>query len=226
MHKNMYVSSYFVKVIVTGFWFKRLDTRLKIIYTIFNMAGHSKWANIKYKKAAEDRRRGKIFSKISRNIRAAVREGGSGDPENNANLRVWLDKAREANMPKNNIQRAIHAGLGKGENGPMQEVIYEGFGPNGIGMLIITLSDNKNRTTAEVRNVLNKAGGSLGSPGSVKYMFSRNENNEYECTIPLEPQNEQHLQQIKKLIDNLLELEDVEDVYCAIPSLNEESRGS
>lgn len=180
------------------------------------MAGHSKWSNIKHKKAAEDRKRGKIFSRLARNIRAAVREGGSGDPDTNANLRVWLDKAREANLPKDNIQRAIDAGLGKGANGPMQEVIYEGFGPQGVGMLIVTVTDNKNRTTAEVRNLLNKAEGSLGSPGSVKYMFTRNQDNQFECTLPLEVQNEKHLKQIQTLVSNLLELEDVEKVCCAL----------
>lgn len=179
------------------------------------MAGHSKWSNIKHKKAAEDKKRGKIFSKISRNIRAAVRENGSGDPETNVNLRVWLDKAREANMPKENIQRAIDAGLGQGANGPMQEVIYEGFGPQGIGMLIVTLTDNKNRTTAEVRNILNKTGGSLGAPGSVKYMFKRSQEG-YECTIPLKIQDDKHMQQIKALTNQLLELEDVENIYCAL----------
>lgn len=180
------------------------------------MAGHSKWSNIKHKKAAEDKKRGKIFSKISRNIRAVVRENGSGDPEVNVNLRVWLDKAREANMPKENIQRAIDAGLGKGANGPMQEIIYEGFGPQGIGMLIVALTDNKNRTTAEVRNILNKQGGSLGAPGSVKYMFKRSQDQGYECTMPLDIQDDKQLQQIKTLIDQLLELEDVEDIYCAL----------
>ncbi len=180
------------------------------------MAGHSKWSNIKHKKAAEDRKRGKIFSRLSRNIRAAVREGGSGDPDTNSNLRVWLDKAREANMPKDNIQRAIDAGLGKGANGPMQEVVYEGFGPRGVGMLITTLTDNKNRTTAEVRNVLNKAEGSLGAPGSVKYMFTRDQNNKFKCTLPLQIQDEKQFKQIKSLVSDLLELEDVENVSCAL----------
>ncbi len=185
------------------------------------MSGHSKWANIKHKKSAEDKKRAKIFSKLSRNIRAAVKDSHDGDPETNANLRVWLDKAKDANLPKDNIKRAINAGLGKGDNGPMEEVIYEGFDSQGIGLLIVSLTDNKNRTTAEIRNVLNKAGASLGSPGSVKYMFARSDDNGYECTIPLEFQNEQHQEKLQELMDLLREQDDVEDVYCAIASLNQ-----
>lgn len=179
------------------------------------MAGHSKWSNIKHKKQAEDRKRAKIFSKLSRKIRAAVRESGSGDPEQNAALRPLLDKARDANMPKDNIQRAIDAGLGKGENGPMKEIIYEGFGPNGIGMLIVALTDNKNRTTADLRNILNKAGGSLGAPGSVKYMFERDQEQGFTCTIPLEVNGEDHQRRLQRLIGELEDYEDVEEVYTA-----------
>lgn len=184
------------------------------------MSGHSKWSNIKNKKAAEDNKRGKIFSKISRNIRSAVREGG-GDPDSNVTLRLYLDKAREANMPKDNIQRAIDAGLGKGENGALQEVIYEGFSDQGVGLLIVCSTDNKNRTTAEVRNILNKAGGSLGSPGSVTYMFSRNEKNQYQVTIPI-PVSQDHKPKLFSLIDDLLELEDVDAVYCSGEGIQEE----
>ncbi len=184
------------------------------------MAGHSKWANIKHKKAAEDHRRGKVFSKVARGIRKAVREGGSGDPEPNIGLRVWLDKAKEVNMPKDNIQRAIDAGLGRGEEGALQEVVYEGFGSQGISMLVVCSTDNKNRTTAEVRFAFSRANGSLGSPGSVKYMFKRDKKGHYSCTIPLEPQDDAHRQELVKLIESLLELEDVDDVYCAVPEIN------
>ncbi len=179
------------------------------------MAGHSKWANIKHKKAAEDQRRGKQFSKISRGIRQAVRESGSGDPETNVSLRLWLEKAKEANLPKDNIKRAIDAGLGKGDSGQLKEVVYEGFGPQGMGIMVVCLTDNKNRTTAEVRYAFNKVEGSLGSPGSVKYMFTRNEKGNYSCKIPIPIQNEGDLKKIQELVDNLLELEDVEAVYCA-----------
>ena len=182
------------------------------------MAGHSKWANIKHKKSAEDRKRAKIFSKLSRKIRSAVKEGGSGDPNQNVSLRPLLDKAKDANMPKKNIQKAIDAGLGKGDNGPMKEIIYEGYGPGGIGFLIVTLTDNKNRTTSEVRNIMNKAGGSLGSPGSVKYMFKRGEEGDYICTVPLEVAADQQ-KQLEKLLDELRDQEDVEDVYTAAKGL-------
>ncbi len=184
------------------------------------MSGHSKWNNIKNKKAAVDKVKGSVFCKLSRNIRAAVREGGSGDSNSNASLRLWLDKARAANMPKANVQRAIDAGLGKGANGAIKEIVYEGFGPQGIGMMIVALTDNGNRTTSEIRNILSKSGGSLGSPNSVKYMFARNGAGEYECTIPLPLQDEKHREKMKQLIEQLLEQEDVEDVYCAAPDLN------
>ncbi len=184
------------------------------------MAGHSKWSNIKHKKAAEDKKRAKIFSKLSRKIRAAVRDGGSGDPEQNAGLRSLLDKAKDVNMPKDNIQRAIDAGLGKGENGPMKEVVYEGFGPGGIGMLIVALTDNKNRTTPELRYILNQAGGSLGAPGSVQYMFERDQEEGFKCTVPLTLTDEKQKQTLSKLIEDLQEQEDVEEVYTAVPDLN------
>jgi YebC/PmpR family DNA-binding regulatory protein len=179
------------------------------------MAGHSKWSNIKHKKAKEDKKRAKIFSKLSRKIRVAVKEGGSGDPEQNPALRTFLDKAKDANMPKDNIQRAIDAGLGKGENGPLKEVLYEGFGPGGTAFLIASVTDNKNRTTSEIRHILNTAGGSLGSPGSVKYMFERDDEEGYKCTIPLAVKDEDQIEKLSDLADELREQEDVEEVYCA-----------
>lgn len=178
------------------------------------MAGHSKWANIKHKKSAEDKKRAKAFSKISRKIRSAVKESGSGDPEVNVALRTLLDKAKAVNMPKDNIQKAIDAGLGKGANGPMEEILYEGFGPDGIGLMIVCLTDNRNRTASEIRNILSQAGGSLGAPGSVKYMFERDQEGGYRCTIPLQPQSDQQAQKLEKLIEEVEEQEDVEAVYC------------
>ncbi len=185
------------------------------------MAGHSKWANIKHKKAAEDHKRGKEFSKVSRGIRSAVRETGSGDPDTNINLRLWLDKAKEINLPKENIKRAIEAGLGKGQEGSLQEVVYEGFDSKGIGIMVVCMTDNKNRTTAEIRFVLSRAGGSLGSPGSVKYMFQRDSIGRYQCTISFSTQDQDHHQQLQQLIDSLLELDDVEGVYCSVEELNQ-----
>ncbi len=184
------------------------------------MSGHSKWNNIKNKKAAEDSKKGLVFSKLSRNIRSVVREGG-GDPDANVSLRFWLDKAREANMPKTNVDRAINAGLGKGLTGALQEVIYEGFTPQGIGILIVCTTENKNRTTAEIRNILNKIGGSLGSPGSVTYMFTRTDKGVYQPTIMIPLQTEEQKAQLIALVEELLELEDVEGVYCATQELPE-----
>ena len=186
------------------------------------MAGHSKWANIKHKKAAEDQKRGVEFSKVSRGIRGAVREGGSGDPDTNVALRLWLDKAREINMPKDNIRRAIDTGLGKGQGGALQEVVYEGFGPEGVGLIVVCSTENKNRTTADVRFAFSKAEGSLGAPGSVKYMFARTNQGKYECKLPMTIQESQQRQKIVNLIESLLELEDVDAVYCAVPEINQE----
>lgn len=183
------------------------------------MAGHSKWNNIKHKKAKEDRKRAKIFSQIARKIRVVVKEAGSGNPEQNAALRPILDKARAANMPKDNICRAIDAGLGKGKNGPLQEVLYEGFGPNGVAFLITAVTDNKNRTTSQLRFSLSRAGGSLGSPGCVKYMFQRDEEEGYKCTIPIKPEDDKMIDKISELADELREQEDVEEVYCAIENI-------
>ncbi len=179
------------------------------------MAGHSKWANIKYKKAALDNKRGKEFSKVSRGIRSAVREGGSGDPNTNTTLRIWLDKAKEINLPKDNIHRAIDAGLGKGQEGSLSEVIYEGFDSKGVGIMVVCMTDNKNRTTAEIRFLLSKYGGSLGSPGSVKYMFSRDDSGKYNCTLPFPLQGEDHYNKLQQLLENVLELDDVEQVYSS-----------
>ncbi len=179
------------------------------------MAGHSKWSNIKHKKGAADAKRGKVFSRLARQIRTAVKEAGSADPETNLNLRPLLDKAKQANMPNDNIQRALDAGMGKGQNGPVKEIIYEGFGSQGIGLLIVALTDNKNRTSSQLRNVLNKAGGSLGAPGSVTYMFTRGEEADYVCSFPLEIPDESKQQKLQALIDELREQEDVEDVFCA-----------
>lgn len=178
------------------------------------MAGHSKWNNIKNRKAAVDAKKGKEFSQISKNIRMVVKEGKSGDPKMNPALRVQLDKARAANMPNSKIQKAIDAGLGKGANGIIKEVVYEGFGPGGVGMIAIGLTDNQNRTSAEIKFAFSRSGGSLGSPGSVMYMFSRSEDGGYVSTMPMEITDESQKKQVQDLIDTLRENDDVEDVYC------------
>src|SRR3712207_5596639 len=135
------------------------------------MSGHSKWSTIKRKKGAADAKRGQLFTKLTREITVSAREGG-GDPESNFRLRLAVQPARAENMPLENVQRAIHRGSGTGADaGNYEEVIYEGYGPHGVAMLVQTLTDNRNRTVAEVRAAFTKAGGSLGEAGSVGWMF-------------------------------------------------------
>lgn len=137
------------------------------------MAGHSKWASIKHKKAVVDSRRGKLFTKLGRAITVAAREGG-GDPDGNPALALAIQKARDASMPKDNIERAIARGTGEGADADaIEAVVYEGYGPGGVALLIEALTDNRNRTGAEVRHALTKHGGSLGEPGSVSYLFEQ-----------------------------------------------------
>lgn len=137
------------------------------------MAGHSKWANIKHRKARVDAKRGKIFSKIAKEIMVAARVGG-GDPEANITLRALLQKARSYNMPADNIDRAIKKGTGEGsELVVFEELVYEGYAPGGIAVLVCVLTDNKNRSAAEVRAVFSKNGGNLGNAGSVAHLFQR-----------------------------------------------------
>jgi YebC/PmpR family DNA-binding regulatory protein len=135
------------------------------------MSGHSKWATIKRKKGAADAKRGQLFTKLTREIQVSAREGG-GDPESNFRLRIAVQKARAENMPMDNIQRAIARGAGSGaDDSNFEEVMYEGYGPGGVAFLVQGLTDNRNRTVAEVRSIFTKAGGSLGEAGSVGWMF-------------------------------------------------------
>ena len=136
------------------------------------MSGHSKWSTIKRKKGAADAKRGKIFTKLIRELATAARIGG-GDPDSNPRLRLVVDKAKSANMPKDNIQRAIQKGVGGGEGANYDEMVYEGYGPGGAAILIEALTDNKNRTVSDVRHVLTKNGGNLGATGCVSYLFEK-----------------------------------------------------
>ena len=136
------------------------------------MAGHSKWAQIKHKKAVVDARKGKLFSKLAKEISVAARLGG-GDPSMNPRLRTVIEKAKEANMPQENIKRAILKGTGELPGTSYEEAVYEGYGPGGVAMLIEVLTDNKNRTVAEIRHLLNKHGGSLGEAGCVSWIFEK-----------------------------------------------------
>ena len=136
------------------------------------MSGHNKWASIKHKKGAADAKRGKLFTKLIREITVAAKEGG-GDQDANPRLRTAVLKAKTANMPKDNIDRAIKKGTGDLEGVAYTEITYEAYGPNGVAILISALTDNKNRTAADVRNILQKGNGSLGETGCVSYLFHR-----------------------------------------------------
>ena len=136
------------------------------------MSGHSKWSTIKHKKAAIDAKRGAAFTRIAREIAMAARAGMSGDPAMNFRLRLMMDKAKAANMPGENVDRAIKKGLGTGNDGAtLEEITYEGYGPGGAAILLLTMTDNRNRTAAEVRSTFSKAGGNLGELGSVAWNF-------------------------------------------------------
>lgn len=136
------------------------------------MSGHSKWSTIKHKKAIEDAKKGAAFTKVAKKIQIAAKKGGSGDPDKNPHLRSVLDEARSLNMPSDNIRRAIEKALGGAEGSAIEEIVYEGYGPGGVGFLITCATDNRNRTGGEVKMLFEKSGGSLGSPGSVSYLKS------------------------------------------------------
>ena len=135
------------------------------------MAGHSKWANIKHRKARQDASRGKVWTKVIREI--TVDAKGGPDPSDNPRLRLALDKANAANMPKDTIKRAVQKGSGTGEMGVIEELTFEGYGPNGVAILVETMTDNRNRTVADVRHAFTKFGGNMGTDGSVAYLFNK-----------------------------------------------------
>lgn len=134
------------------------------------MSGHSKWAQIKHQKAGNDAKRGQLFTKLGREISIAAREGGA-DPEANVRLRLAVQRARDANMPTENIDRAIKRGSGQGDGAALEEAVYEGYGPGGAAMLVEVATDNRNRAAAEVRNAFTRAGGNLGESGCVSWIF-------------------------------------------------------
>jgi len=136
------------------------------------MAGHSKWANIQHRKKAQDAKRGKIFTRLIREISVAAREGG-GDPDSNPRLRLAIDKANGANVPKDNIERAIKKATGELEGASYEELRYEGYAPGGVAVMVDCLTDNRNRTVSEVRHAFNKHGGNLGTDGSVAFQFEK-----------------------------------------------------
>ena len=135
------------------------------------MSGHSKWAQIRRSKGVNDARRGQLFTRLGREIVVAVREGGSGDPNANFRLRMAIQRARDANMPMDNIERTIKRALGGSEGSSLEEITYEGYGPGGTAIMVQTLTENRNRTVAEVRNAFGRNGGNMGENGCVDWLF-------------------------------------------------------
>lgn len=138
------------------------------------MSGHSKWSNIKRKKEKTDGQRAKIFTKIGRELSVAVKEGGSADPNANSKLKDCIAKAKANNVPNDNIERIIKKAAGDGDSSKYEDIVYEGYGPNGVAVIVETLTDNRNRTAADLRHYFDKFGGNLGTPGCVSFMFSKN----------------------------------------------------
>ncbi|NCN23976.1 MAG: YebC/PmpR family DNA-binding transcriptional regulator [Candidatus Pacebacteria bacterium] len=180
------------------------------------MSGHSKWNNIKNRKGAMDAKKGKVFSEIGKLIRIAVKEGASDDPASNPRLRLILDKARAANMPKDNIQRALDKGMGRGAEGRVvQEILYEAFGPGGVALIIETVTDNPNKMSSEIKFALSRNGGSLSGPNAAQFLFTKENIDGSLQFIPnmILPLSEEDAQALESLVDAIKEVEDVEAVY-------------
>lgn len=176
------------------------------------MSGHSKWNNIQKRKGVQDAKRSKEFTIAARAITEAVKKSGITDPNQNPTLRLALDKARAVNMPNSNVQRAIDRGAGRSESGAsLDEIIYEGYGPHGVGFIVLVRTDNKQRTGGEIRNIFSKSGGSLAGPGAASYLFS-NVEGEYVVQIPIELSSEQ-FEQIQSMADELENNDDVDGVW-------------
>lgn len=186
------------------------------------MSGHSKWSTIKRQKGATDIKRGLTFTKVANAITIATKLGGSGDPNSNPRLRMVMEEAKSVNMPKDNVQRAIDRGLGKGEGQVLEELLYEGFGPNGVAFIVEGVSDNRLRTNQEIKNAFEKGGGNLAGQGAVSFMFER------KGEIRVKGKGASSNEEMLELID--LGAEDVEDfmedniqrylVYVQAPELN------
>jgi YebC/PmpR family DNA-binding regulatory protein len=179
------------------------------------MSGHSKWSTIKHKKAALDSKKGKVFGEVARMIRVAVKQGKSGDPDMNPSLRLALEKSRAVNMPKENIQRAIEKGLGKSASGVQyEELTYEGYGPAGVGLMVWVITDNRNRSGSEIRSIFERAGGSLGGPGSTSYLFHVQADGSATVAIPMPVTDDSVRLELSHLVDVLEERDDVEMVIA------------
>ena len=185
------------------------------------MSGHSKWSSIKHKKGAADAKRGKLFSKLARSIIVAAKEGG-GDPDNNLALANAIEKAKSYSMPKDNIERAIAKGSGSGADADAFEaIVYEGYGPEGVAVIVEALTDNRNRTASEVRHIFAKFGGNLGTTGAVAWQFERRG----VVLVPTDGVDEDELflaavddegkaRQLMRMIDALEDDDDVQEVYA------------
>lgn len=176
------------------------------------MSGHSKWSTIKHKKAKTDAVRGKVFTKIIREITTAAKLGG-GDPNANPRLRLAVDKAKNANMPNDNIDRAIAKGTGGGEGITLEEINYEGYGPGGVAVLVETMTDNRQRTVAEIRNIFTKGGGNMGTAGCVAWLFTKAADGSMipQYTVPVGGETaHQVINLVKALEDN----DDVQNIYA------------
>lgn len=170
------------------------------------MSGHSKWSTIKHQKAVEDAKRGAVFTKIAKKIHVAVKKGGTGDSNTNPYLRTVMDEARSANMPQDNIKRAIDKALGVGGANASQEVTYEAYGPGGVGLMVTAVTDNRNRTAAEINALLNRHEAKLAGPGSVSYMQNLN-------PVPTVSLPDVEKGKVESLIDDLGSNDDVVDVW-------------
>ena len=177
------------------------------------MSGHSKWSKIKHQKAVTDVRKGKIFSKMAKMIAITARKGG--DPDMNPSLRLAIEKARQVNMPNDNIQRAIKKGTGEDKSTQLEEIVYEAYGPNGTPLIIEVITDNKNRTLAEIKHILNNHNGKLAEVGSVKYMFEK-QGDEWKPKYSIDITDEGLKNQLEKLFEILDENEDVKEIYSNV----------
>ncbi len=186
------------------------------------MSGHSKWHTIRRSKGAADQRRGQLFTKLARDITVAVRDGGNiGDPDMNFRLRLAIDKAKQNNMPADSIQRAIDRGLGKGSEGMEEVVYYEGYAPGGIALLVEAATDNRNRTSADVRSTMTKNGANPGEPGSVSWMFEQKGLITIELTDTNLDPDEVMLQAIDAGAEEVEDSDGVMEVYTDWTQLND-----
>ena len=178
------------------------------------MSGHSKWANIKNKKEKTDAQKGKIFTKIGREIAIAVKEGGGADPANNSKLRDVIAKAKAANMPNDNIARSIKKASGDGNSVDYEEVVYEGYGPGNIAVIVNVLTDNRNRIAAEMRHIFSKSGGNMGASGSVAWMFDKKGQIVIERTALMD-EDEVMMQALDAGAEDFVAQDDVFEIYTA-----------